>query len=146
MINPIADMTIVTLRSVVGRTEGELDNQDRPITIVAFEVANIASIVLTMVLTHSGSPFEELFTSAAWVALTLWITRGGSRVARIIYTALAVIGAAALFAAYWFDYVPISVATLLAVRITIELGILLALLWWPSSNLWFRRPVQPTAP
>jgi uncharacterized membrane protein len=116
-----------------------LDIDKRPITVSAFEVLNIVSVVLEMVLTESDSPFEELFWSALWVALTLSITRGRSRAARIIYTCIIAFGGAACIAAYALGYVPAKYQTSLALRFVLETALLMALLWWPSTTDWLKK-------
>lgn len=115
---------------------------ERPIAVAVFEALNIGAVVLELVLSqaYERDPFEGVFTSGLWVALTLWITRGGSRVGRLIYTALALIGAAALLYAYNDGY---DVSLFLAFRFTIELTLLTALLWWPSTTDWLKRRPDP---
>jgi hypothetical protein len=116
-----------------------LNNDKRPLTVTAFEALNVASVLLEMVITETDSPLEELFTSAVWVALTLCITRGRSRVARLIYTLLTAFAAAALLGAYRLGYVPSDTALPLALRFSVEVTLLLALLWSPSTSDWLTK-------
>jgi hypothetical protein len=116
-----------------------LDSEKPPITIIVFEALNVASVVLAMMLTQSESPLGELFTSAWLVALTLWITRGRSGVARVVYTVLYVGGAAMLLGLCWLGYLPTDAKFLLVFRSTVEPAVLITLLWWPSSSDWLRK-------
>ena len=90
---------------------------------------------------YERDPFEGLFTCALWVALTLWITRGRSRAARLIYTGLAAIAAATFLYAYNVGY---DASLFLAFRFTIELTLLIALLWWPSTTDGLRKRSKPS--
>ena len=74
------------------------------------------------------------------MALTLWITGGRSRAARLIYSGLALLGAAGLLYAYHLGY---DVALFFALRLTIELTLLIALLWWPATTDWLGKPSRP---
>jgi hypothetical protein len=119
-------------------------DSNRPMSIRAFEALNIASIILAMVVTRSDGVFEELVTSSLWVALTLWITRGRSRTARVIYTLLLLFGAIALLFAYRLGYLPPDAVVPLALSFTVQLGLWLGLLWSPSSSVWIKAS-QPAA-
>ena len=116
-----------------------MDDDKRPITLTAFEVLNVASVVFEIVVTETDSPFGEAFSSGLWVALTLWITRGRSRAARVIYSCLMAFGAASLIGAYSLGYVPEDDRFPLGLRFGIELAVFVTLLWWPSTSDWLKK-------
>ncbi len=116
--------------------EAALEQQSRPKSVVLLEAVSIFSAVATMLLTQGESALGELAELLFWVGLTLWVTRGRSRVARVIYTGLLFFGTAALAGAYMWGYVPPDAPPGLLASFTIELVALLSLLWWPSTSAW----------
>ncbi len=115
---------------------------ERPKAIVAFEALSLASVLIFMLLTETSTPFLDLLDDAVTVALTLWVSRGRSRVARILYTLIVLIAYVAIGGALWFQTIwPIATLTIIASSI-LEL-ILLALLWWPSVTVWLNSSRQP---
>ena len=115
-----------------------MQDHKRPITVAAFEVVNIVSVLFDMVLTQTDSPFGELLTSGLLIGLVLWITRGRSRAARVMYTLIMALAAACVMTIYCLGYVPSS-AKLLVFKFMVELGLTLALLWWPSTSDWLKK-------
>ena len=112
---------------------------ERPTAIVAFEALSLASVLLFMLLTDTKAPFLDFFDDAITVGLTLWVSRGQSSIARIIYTVVIMLAYIAIFGALWLQtFSPVPSLTLMA-SAGLEL-VLLALLWWPSASAWLKQP------
>ena len=123
-----------------------MDGDKRPISVLTFEVLGIASVLFDMALTDTGSdPFLHLFTSGLLLALTLWITRGRSNPARIIYTSIMVFGTAALIGTYALGYIS-GEPRFWLLQTLLWPVVFLALLWWPLTSNWLNGRQREVAP
>jgi hypothetical protein len=115
-----------------------LGDQKRPITLTAFEVLSIASLVIEIGIWGMEEPFWEGFAFSLFVVLTLWISRGRSKAARLIYTSIFVCVAALIIVASFRGELQADEAwTPMVVAITYAL--LLSLLWWPTTSDWLNK-------
>lgn len=110
----------------------------RPRPVVLLEAIGILGAVSAMVLSRGESAFTGLFDLLLQVGLTLWVTRGRSRVGRVVYTGILLFGATALAGVYLWDSIPADLAPMLVLVVFLELTIFLTLLWWPSTSEWLK--------
>lgn len=123
--------------------EGALSHEGRAKSVVLFEAVSIFSAVADMVLSQGENAFVELALLLLVLGLTLWVTRGRSRVARLIYTGVLLLGELAISAAYVRGYVPSGVQPTLLLLVSMLMGLLLlSLLWWPSTTTWLKSRQQ----
>jgi hypothetical protein len=115
--------------------ERALGDQKRPITVTAFEVLSIASLVIEIGLWGMEEPFWEGFAFSLLVALTLWISRGRSKAARLIYTGIFVCVAVLMIVASLRGELQADEAWTPTV-VAITYALFLALLWWPATSDW----------
>ena len=83
----------------------------RPTSVVLFEVINVLSALAALMFWQEGSPFGHLVEFLIVVGLTLWVTRGRSRLARAIYTGLALLTVPGVVAAVALGYIPPEVSS-----------------------------------
>ena len=122
-----------------------LDEQHgRPKSVVLFEAVSILVAVAHLVLHEGASRFGDGLQLLGWVGVTLWVTRGRSRVARLVYTGLLLFGTAGVILAYVWGQIPEEALLMVSVQALVILGVLLSLLWWPSTAAWLRAAHERT--
>lgn len=122
--------------------EAALRPDRRPTAVVWFEALNVFPVLAAMLLWREGGFFDALVEFLVWVGLTLWVTRGRSRIARAIYTGAMLFAVAVLAAGIVWGYLPPEGQRHLfivgLVVFAVELMVLLSLLWWPSTTAWLK--------
>ncbi len=116
----------------------------RPKAIAAFEALSLASVLLFMLMTETSTPLLDLFDDAITVALTLWVSRGRSRIARVLYTFVIVVAYIAIWGALWLQVISPIAPLMISASSALEL-VLLALLWSPSVSVWLKSVPQRLA-
>ena len=111
--------------------------EQRPRPVILLEAIGILGGVAVMVLSR-GDVFSELFELLVQVGLTLWVTRGRSRVGRVFYTGVLLFEVAGLVGAFLWGYVPASAASMLVISVFVEIAVFLSLLWWPTTSAWLK--------
>lgn len=112
---------------------------ERPITVIAFELISIASVVIEVALLQREREFEDpaylglwLVISSLWIALILWITRYRSRAGRMIYS---VITASSIVAIVIFG-IEADDQDWVAFLDGLTIIVLMALLWCKPTSSW----------
>ena len=109
-----------------------------PLTVRAFETITLVSLVWSLLAAKPED--HDLLSVIILAALTIWITRGRSSVARLIYTGTAVVGLIAIAAAAWWGYIPMEARLSVFLSSVSAMVVAFGLLWWPSTSDWLKEP------
>lgn len=121
-----------------------MPEQHRPVSVQAFEWLSIASLIYEMVTTESQGIFGDLLASGLWLGLVLWITRGRSTIARIVYTATSAFAVVGIYGAFRFGFMGPDASLAPVIWAVAQVAGLLALLWWPATTVWLKTKSRPS--
>ena len=119
--------------------EEALRGAGRPRSVVLFEAASIIWAVADTIFWGEESVFGNLALLVVWVGLTVWVTRGRSRAARLIYTGFGLFSLVTLGFVYGRGSIPSDAlsTSVLLVGVLLQI-ILLSLVWWPTTTAWLK--------